>query len=563
MRRSGDETRKETPAWHAPSLLFSTLLSLAWPTAPAVAGARGGIVVRVRPGTSEASFAATSRHTGSRSARHIPHTRDYAVRTPRLTPVDAVRLVRDDRLVAAAEPDHVLHAFETPNDPYFATAGLVPLDDPPAAGVGRVARLARRRGRRRRHGRLARSAISRRRSCRDATSSPGRVDARDDSVIGHGTLVAGVAAATTNNGIGIAGAAWNASVLPVKVLDSRGFGTDSQVAAGIVWAADHGADVINLSLGGPTSGQVLCDAVAYAQSQDVLVVASAGNGSNGRLNYPAACPNVVAVSATDANGDFASFSSYGPDVGLAAPGISVTSTRNDNHYGTESGTSLAAPMVSGVASLVIAQHPEWSAAQVAQRLEETAQDRGPRGVDVYYGHGLLDAYAALGGPVQAPDLPRRDALEPNDDGARATPLQKTAKATIAPEGDVDWYVLEPPLAGAGAIRRRCAAVRRAHRAEPSSRRAAVRRRPRRARARRTGLAAGPARVPPPRRPLLRARRERLRRAKRRHVLRHARGAPLARRRRQADALARAPRARAGSLRRRSPRPRAGRAARAR
>jgi serine protease len=267
----------------------------------------------------------------------------------------------------------------------------------------------------------------------------GIADARDDSVIGHGTLVAGVAAATTNNGIGIAGAAWNASVLPVKVLDSRGLGTDSQVAAGIVWAADHGADVINLSLGGPTSGAVLCDAVAYAQSRDVLVVASAGNGSNGRLNYPAACANVLAVSATDTNGDFASFSSYGPDVGVAAPGLSVTSTRNDNHYGTESGTSLSAPMVSGVASLVLAQHSDFSAAQVAQRLEETAQDRGPRGVDIYYGHGLLDAYAALGGPLQAPDVPRRDSLEPNDDGTRATLLQKTAKATIAPEGDVDWY----------------------------------------------------------------------------------------------------------------------------
>jgi subtilisin family serine protease len=231
-------------------------------------------------------------------------------------------------------------------------------------------------------------------------------------------------------------------VLPVKVLDSRGAGTDSQVAAGIVWAADHGADVIHLSLGGPTSGEVLCDAVAYAQSRDVLVVASAGSGSSGRLNYPAACPNVVAVSATDAIGDFASFSSHEPDVGLAAPGISVTSTRNDNHYGTESGTSLAAPMVSGVAALVVAQHPEWSAAQVAERLEETAQDRGPRGVDVYYGHGLLDAYAALGGPTQAPDFPKRDTLEPNDDGPHATRVQKMSKATIAPEGDVDWYVVD-------------------------------------------------------------------------------------------------------------------------
>jgi serine protease len=269
----------------------------------------------------------------------------------------------------------------------------------------------------------------------------GNTDARDDSLIGHGTLVAGVAAATTNNGIGIAGAAWNASVLPVKVLDSHGYGTDSQVAAGIVWAADHGANVVNLSLGGPTSsGDALCDATTYAQSQGALVVAAAGNAANGWLNYPAACPGVVGVSATDAQGDFASFSSFGPDVGIAAPGLAVTSTRNDNRYGTESGTSLSAPIVSGVAALVDAMHPDWSAAQVAERLEDTAQDRGPPGVDLYYGHGLLDAYAALGGPTQAPDVPKRDGLEPNNDSARATPLQKAAKATIAPEGDVDWYV---------------------------------------------------------------------------------------------------------------------------
>jgi len=417
-----------------------TLLSLAWPTAPAVAGSRGGIIVRMRPGATEAQLRRGLAARYLSLGRHIPHTRLFAVDTQGRTQADALRLVRDDSLVAAAEPDHVLHAFETPNDPYFATAGsyLSTIRLPQAWDVS--------------HGSLGvvvavvDTGIS---SVGDLSTQilPGRnfvagnADARDDSVIGHGTLVAGVAAATTNNGIGIAGAAWNASVLPVKVLDSRGFGTDSRVAAGIVWAADHAADVINLSLGGPASGQVLCDAVTYAESQDALVVASAGNGANGRLNYPAACPNVVAVSATDARGDFASFSSFGPDVALAAPGLNVTSTRNDNRYDTESGTSLAAPMVSGVAALVIAQHPDWSAAQVAQQLEDTAQDRGPRGADVYYGHGLLDAYAALGGPVQPPDFPRRDALEPNDDGMRATALQKKTSATIVPEGDVDWYAV--------------------------------------------------------------------------------------------------------------------------
>jgi len=415
------------------------VLCLAWPAAPAVAGGRGRIVVRARPGTTAAQLRSLVAAHGLRLVARIPHTRVYTVDIDGRALSDALHELRGDPRVAGAERDHVLHAFETPNDPFFAPseAYLSAIRLPQAWDLS--------------HGSLGvvvavvDSGVS---PVADLSTQilPGRNfvagtdDARDDSSLGHGTLVAGVAAATTNNGLGIAGAAWNASVLPVKVLDSRGFGTDSQVAAGIVWAADHGADVINLSLGGPTSGAGLCDAVAYAQSLDVLVVASAGNGADGRLNYPAACANVVAVSATDSSGDFASFSSFGPDVGVAAPGLSVTSTRNDNRYAVESGTSLSAPMVAGVAALVLAQHPEWSAAQVAQRLEETAQDRGPRGIDPYYGHGLLDAYAALGGPVRPWTAPTRDALEPNDDGARATPLAKAAAATIAPEGDVDWYV---------------------------------------------------------------------------------------------------------------------------
>ena len=204
-------------------------------------------------------------------------------------------------------------------------------------------------------------------------------DARDDSTFGHGTLVAGVAAATTNNGIGIAGAAWDMSVLPVKVLDARGAGDDLQVAAGIVWAVDNGAKVVNLSLGGPGQGQTLCDAVSYATSHGVVVVASAGNTPTDTPNYPAACPGAVSVAATDTNGDFAYFSSYGPSVSLAAPGIDILSTRNDNSFTVASGTSFSAPIVSAVAALVAAQHPDWSPGQVAAQLVATAQDRGAVG----------------------------------------------------------------------------------------------------------------------------------------------------------------------------------------
>jgi hypothetical protein len=150
---------------------------------------------------------------------------------------------------------------------------------------------------------------------------------------------------------------------------------------------------------------------------------------------------VIAVSATDTRGDFASFSNYGPWVQLAAPGVAITSTRAGDAYGAETGTSLAAPMVAAVAALLQAQHPDWSPSQVATQLETTATDRGPVGFDPYYGYGLLDAYAALGGPAQAAVRPVPDAYEPNDLPSEATTLVRSARATISPEGDVDWYAV--------------------------------------------------------------------------------------------------------------------------
>jgi hypothetical protein len=179
--------------------------------------------------------------------------------------------------------------------------------------------------------------------------------------------------------------------------------------------------------------------VSYADSHGALVVAAAGNSGTGASYFPAACPGAVAVSATDANGDFASFSTFGSQVDLAAPGVDVISTSNDGSYNYGSGTSLAAPMVSGVAALVMAQHPDWSPGQVAAQLEDTAEDRGPAGDDLYYGHGLLDAYGAVGGPLEAAVFPSRDAFEPNDSPSVAKPLGRSATATISPEGDVDWY----------------------------------------------------------------------------------------------------------------------------
>lgn len=282
-------------------------------------------------------------------------------------------------------------------------------------------------------------------------------DSKPRDANGHGTWVAGLAAAATWNARGIAGVNWRARVMPVRVLDEQGIGTDSDIAAGIVWAANHGADVINASLGGPRRSRVLRDAVAYALAKDVVVVAAVGNAGSSTVQYPAGYPGVVGVSATSQSGDFAYYSSYGTTVDLAAPGHDIASTYwisgRGESYATASGSSGAAALVSGAAGLLRAASPRLNQAQITQRLRATARDAGPRGVDPYYGAGLLDVYAALTNTRAAPlRAAAGDAHEPNGHPDQARPLDDPyyESATIAPQGDVDWYYLD--VASAGVVR---------------------------------------------------------------------------------------------------------------
>jgi subtilisin family serine protease len=229
---------------------------------------------------------------------------------------------------------------------------------------------------------------------------------------GHGTHVAGIAAATTGNGIGIAGLALTSRLQPVKVLTTSGTGTDAGIAAGIDWAVSHGARVVNLSLGGgggfPTT---LCGAVVRARAAGAVVVAAAGNSGSSSAVYPAACPGAIGVAATDATGGTPSWSNYGsPDVFVSAPGASIYSTHwaSGSTYATISGTSMAAPAVAGLAALLLAQVPSRTPADVASILASTAKKLGTSlyGDDPYatcagctwsshYGYGQIDVAAAL------------------------------------------------------------------------------------------------------------------------------------------------------------------------
>jgi subtilisin family serine protease len=215
----------------------------------------------------------------------------------------------------------------------------------------------------------------------------GDSDASDDQ--GHGTASAGIIAARTNNGRGQAGICWRCSLMPVKVLDANGSGSTSVVAAGIVWAVDHGARVISLSLGGEDSTQTLSDAVAYAVGKGVILVASAGNSGNSNLNYPAAYEGVIAVAGTTATDELYSWSNFGPWVHVAAPGCNVAAYLN-GEYVNFCGTSSAGPIVAGIAALALSAKPAASRAEIENALTLSV---APLGTAVR--HGRVSANRTL------------------------------------------------------------------------------------------------------------------------------------------------------------------------
>ncbi|GAA3945695.1 S8 family serine peptidase [Actinoplanes auranticolor] len=214
---------------------------------------------------------------------------------------------------------------------------------------------------------------------------------------GHGTHVAGTIAAATGNSAGVSAVAPYAKILPIRVLDADGTGYMSDAATGIVYAADHGATVINLSLGSTSKITAVSNAVAYARSKGVTVVASAGNSrqSGSPTSYPAADAGVIAVAATDSTDAVASYSNQGSYVDVAAPGSAIYNTYPGDRYATMSGTSMAAPHVAAVAALLKAYRTALTPDQIEAALSTSAKDLGPAGKDSDYGHGRIDALAAL------------------------------------------------------------------------------------------------------------------------------------------------------------------------
>lgn len=228
---------------------------------------------------------------------------------------------------------------------------------------------------------------------------PGRKPEDDN---GHGTHVAGIIAADDNKR-GIVGVAPDAALYPVKALDRRGAGYLSDIIEGIDWAIGQDVDAINLSIGTTVDVQSFHDAVKRAFDAGIVVVAAAGN-DGGAVNYPAAYPEAIAIAATDSNNNIPYWSSWGPELDMAAPGVSIYSTYKGGGYTTMSGTSMATPHTAG-AALLLKSRPEFcdtnfdlicDPAEIKNRLEQTALDLGPTGFDPDSGWGLVQIARALG-----------------------------------------------------------------------------------------------------------------------------------------------------------------------
>lgn len=246
---------------------------------------------------------------------------------------------------------------------------------------------------------------------------------------GHGTHVTGIAAAATDNAEGIVGLGWEAEILPLKVLNDQGRGALSDAAQAIYYATNMGADVINMSFATDPRYHIQCsdvpilvEALAFAYDHGVVIIAAAGNDGQDVHNVvPANCPYLLAVAATKSDDEIASFSNHGAEIDIAAPGVSIYSTYLDNQYRYKSGTSMAAPFVSGLAALLQTQYPDYTPDHVAAAMQETAVDLGDAGWDPIYGGGRIDVAAAIvSGAVIISESYRSPALHPTPVATQTT-----------------------------------------------------------------------------------------------------------------------------------------------
>lgn len=342
--------------------------------------------------------AVASMPPGARATGALPELGLVEVELPASSADGAVAAARARGYLADRE--QVFHALETPSDPLLAKQWALPKIGASTAWNREVGTTT-----------PVMVAIIDTGIALDHPDLAGHVVAGENTVSGgspqddqgHGTHVAGIVGAATNNRTGVAGITWGASLLAVKVLGASGGGTSCQVLAGVVSAINAGARVLNLSLGAAGQCPAVFDvAFEYAAKRGAVVLAAGGNSGAG-LNpvvTPAACEGAIAVSATAPDDTRADFSTFGWFIDVSAPGVQIMSTYFDaktrkNTYAPLSGSSMATPVVAGVAALIASKYPSWTPAQIRARLLTSVVDLGPKGRDDAFGAGRIDAAKAV------------------------------------------------------------------------------------------------------------------------------------------------------------------------
>jgi len=362
----------------------------------------GEILVKFSKNTSAARIRTTYKSLGAEEAGEAANLRVHRIRLPKGMAVkDAIAKYKNMPGVEYVEPEYRYFMQQVPNDAYYGDQWALPIIKAPQAWDvttgGEVIVAVVDTGVDYSHEDLAGKVIK----GYDYVNNDN--DPMDDHY--HGTHVAGTIAGVTNNGIGIAGVSWGAKILAVKVLDASGTGTSFSVAQGIRYAADYGAKIINLSLGGPEPSATLSDAIAYAHGKGCIIVAAAGNEGTDAALYPAAYQNVIGVGATGINDLKASYSNYGWYVDVAAPGgdgdlniipsNGILSCYLGNSYAWAEGTSMAAPHVAGLAALIASRYPGKTGDQLARSIMRAVDDLGVPGRDDIYGYGRINAEKAV------------------------------------------------------------------------------------------------------------------------------------------------------------------------
>jgi thermitase len=393
-----------------PVLAFGFLLSILNGTVSHAAPSAfvpGQILVKPKAHVSDADFVALTKAHGASEKSRLSELNVRVLSVPESRAEVVLNALSHNPNIEFAERDFIAQSTFVPNDPYVQNGSawhLNKIQAPQAwdlaTGRSTVIIAILDSGVKQDHADLAARMLT------GFNFVSNNSNTADDS--GHGTAVAGAAAALGNNGIGVAGVGYGCSILPVKVLDASGYGAYSTIAAGINYSANQGARVISISIAGGSSSSTLQNAVNYAWGKNCIIVAAAGNNGSPTAMYPAACANVMGISATEADDTKASFSNYGNHIAVAAPGNVIWTTQNDNTYpyGGWWGTSLATPVVAGLAGLVASANATLSNAQIVSLIKNNADDLGPNGFDSSFGWGRINARravaAAMGGTDTVP-----------------------------------------------------------------------------------------------------------------------------------------------------------------